>query len=90
MLAERNIMTVRQFEDWKKQQEIDDSKFMDNEHNLHCPCGQNAHTTIIEACQLGWIISTRHCLITRARCPKCAGPDRRVLERDVTRHKKIN
>jgi hypothetical protein len=83
-------MTTLQFESWKKQQQLDSDAFMDTEYVLRCSCGRNLKTTIVDACHLGWAVSTRHGQITETKCPQCSGPALRELERDVANHRRRN
>lgn len=83
VLAENKMMTVEHFQSWKRGQDARGTAFMDRTHELHCSCGNNVHATIVDACDLGWLVTTRDCEVTRSTCPKCSTPGRRQLERDV-------
>lgn len=71
VLAERDIMTTEQFKKWRNAEQALDEAFMDAEHLLHCPCGTNTKTTIVGACDLGWVVTSKNRQITRADCPEC-------------------
>jgi hypothetical protein len=90
VLAERDIMTIEQAERWARERREADQAFMDKPHHLRCRCGQSLLDTIVRACELGWVVSTRHRQVTLAECSRCSEPARRRLERAIAEHQKIN
>ena len=90
VLAERDIMTTEQFKKWRAAEQALDETFMDAKHLLHCHCGANVKTTIVGACDLGWVVTSKSRQIVRASCPKCGGPDRLRLEKAIRQQGKLN
>jgi hypothetical protein len=90
ILAESDVMTVEQFQQWKAGEKQADDVFMDSRHLLRCQCGRNLKATIIEACENGWLVSTKHRQITKSSCPRCDTSDRQEFLKDLNDHYKKN
>jgi hypothetical protein len=59
-LAERDVMTVRQFESWRTDTLQRREAFLQTPHHLSCRhCGRNTEATIVDACELGWLVDSR-------------------------------
>jgi hypothetical protein len=90
ILAERDVMTTEQAKRFFQKERDEDNAFLDAEHLIKCWCGQKVTVTIVRACELGWIITSKNCQITGATCPVHSETARKKLETDVASFKRRN
>jgi hypothetical protein len=86
VLAERDVMTTAQLEEWKRKRGVEEEAFMSDAHLLRCSCGHNTKASIPDACDQDWFVRTRDLQVLEARCPACSRPRLKELSRDINRH----